>query len=71
MVAKKSRVRRSAEETREVLVAEGLRQLQVRGLQVGMDHVTLEVACANTDVPRSSSHAAWSIDDDFAQIVFV
>jgi len=49
-----------------VLVAEGLRQLQERGLQVGMDHVTLEAACVNTGVPRSSSHAAWSIDDEFA-----
>ena len=49
-----------------MLVAEGLRQLQERGLQIGMDHVTLEAACAATDVPRSSSHAAWSINDDYA-----
>jgi hypothetical protein len=65
MVAKKARVRRSAEETREVLLAEGLRQLQDQGVHVGLDHLTLESACAATGVPRSSSHAAWAIDDDF------
>lgn len=65
MVAKKSRPRRSAEETRRVLVAEGLRQLELVGMDFGVEHVTLEAACARTNVPRSSSHAAWAIDDDY------
>ena len=66
MVAKKSRPRRSAEETRRVLVNEGLLQLELVGMDFGVDHVTLESACALTNVPRSSSHAAWAIDDDYA-----
>jgi len=66
MVSKKSRPRRSAEETRSVLVAEGLRQLELVGMDFGVEHVTLESACAITNVPRSSSHAAWAIDDDYA-----
>jgi len=28
--------------------------------------VTLEAACVVTNVPRSSSHAAWAIDEDYA-----
>ena len=66
MVAKKSRPRRSAEETRRVLVAEGLRQLELVGMDFGVEHLTLEAACVSTNVPRSSSHAAWAIDDDYA-----
>jgi len=66
MVTKKSRPRRSAQETRDVLVAEGLRQLEVSGVDFGLEHVTLESACVATDVPRSSSHAAWAINDDYA-----
>ena len=66
MVAKKSRPRRSAEETRQVLLAEGLRQLELVGMDFGVEHLTLEAACAVTNVPRSSSHAAWAIDDDYA-----
>lgn len=66
MVSKKSRPRRSAEETRQVLVAEGLRQLELVGMDFGVDHLTLEAACVVTNVPRSSSHAAWAIDDDYA-----
>jgi len=66
MVAKKSRPRRSAEETRQVLVAEGLKQLETVGMDFGVEHITLEAACAVTNVPRSSSHAAWAIDDDYA-----
>ncbi len=65
MVAKKSRPRRSADETRQVLVAEGLRQLEEVGMDFGVEHLTLEAACAVTNVPRSSSHAAWAIDDDY------
>lgn len=65
MVEKKARPRRSAKQTRQILVAEGLRQLQQEGVQIGLDHITLESACAATDVPRSSSHSAWAIDDDF------
>ena len=65
MVAKKSRPRRSAEETRRVLVAEGLRQLELVGMDFGVEHLTLEAACAVTNVPRSSSHAAWAIDDEY------
>ncbi len=65
MVAKKSRPRRSAEETRRVLVAEGLRQLELVGMDFGVEHLTLEAACVVTNVPRSSSHAAWAIDDDY------
>jgi len=65
MVAKKSRPRRSAEETRQVLVAEGLRQLELVGMDFGVEHLTLEAACTVTNVPRSSSHAAWAIDDDY------
>ncbi len=66
MVAKKSRPRRSAQETRRVLVAEGLRQLELVGMDFGVEHLTLEAACALTNVPRSSSHAAWAIDDEYA-----
>lgn len=65
MVEKKARVRRTAKQTRQVLVDEGMRQLQLHGVQIGLDHLTLEAACAATDVPRSSSHAAWAIDDDY------
>lgn len=65
MVEKKARVRRTAKQTRQILVAEGLRQLQRHGVQIGLDHITLEAACAATDVPRSSSHSAWAIDDDY------
>lgn len=65
MVSKKSRPRRSADETRRLLVAEGIRQLELAGLDFGVEHLTLESACAVTNVPRSSSHAAWSIDDDY------
>ncbi len=66
MVTKRGRRRRSAEETRELLVAEGLTQLQNRGVHIGLDHITLESACAATDVARSSSHAAWANDDGYS-----
>ena len=58
------RKRRSAEETRELMVTEGLRQLQDRGIKPGVDHLTLESAYITLDIPRSSSHSAWSIDDE-------
>jgi hypothetical protein len=68
---KKSRTRRSANETRDVMVAEGLRLLQEHGVWIGVDHVTLDAACIATDVPRSSSHSAWAIDDDYTpQVTF-
>jgi len=35
-------------------------------MDFGVEHITLETACASTNVPRSSSHAAWAIDDDYA-----
>ncbi len=35
-------------------------------MDFGVEHLTLEAACAVTNVPRSSSHAAWAIDDDYA-----
>ena len=66
MVSKKSRPRRSVDETRRVLGAEGLRQLELAGMDFRVEHLTLESACASSNVPRSSSHAAWAIDDDYA-----
>lgn len=65
MAIKKSRVRRSAEETRAVMLSAGVAQLEREGVQYGLEHLTLEAACSATDVPRSSSHAAWAIDDDY------
>lgn len=47
------------------MLDEGLRQLERHGMQLGIDHLTLEGVCAAADVPRSSSHAAWAIDDDY------
>ena len=47
------------------MVAEGLRQLQERGVELGIEHLTLESAFLALEIPRSSSHAAWSIDDDY------
>jgi len=65
MVARKSRIRRSAEETRQIMLESGIEQLEREGLSFGLEHVTLETACIQKDLPRSSSHAAWSIDDDY------
>ena len=48
------------------MVAQGLRQLQERGVGLGVDHITLEQTFLALDIPRSSSHAAWSIDDDYS-----
>lgn len=62
----KRRVRRSAEETRALMVAEGVRQLQERGVGLGVEHITLEGAFVALDIPRSSSHAAWSIDENYS-----
>jgi len=61
----KRRVRRSAEDTRQLMIAEGVRQLQERGVGLGVDHLTLESAFVRLDIPRSSSHAAWSTDEAF------
>jgi hypothetical protein len=38
------------------------------GSVVGVDHLTLEAVCAAADVPRSSSHSAWAIDDDYTPL---
>ena len=43
----------------------GMAQLEREGVQYGLEHLTLEAACLATDVPRSSSHAAWAINDDY------
>ena len=66
MVTKRAKQRRSAQETREVLVSEGLLQLQNQGVLVGLEHVTLESISSAVGVPRSSSHAAWANDDGYA-----
>jgi len=47
------------------MVQVGLRQLQAEGIGIGVDHLTLESACLEADIPRSSSHSAWAIDDDY------
>jgi len=66
MSEKKSpRPRRSAEETRELMVQHGLRQLESDGVEIGLDHLTLEDARLAADVPRSSSHSAWSINEEW------
>lgn len=65
MVARKTRIRRSAEETRTVMLDTGIEQLERQGISYGLEHVTLEFACVAKDLPRSSSHAAWSIDDEY------
>ena len=61
---RKSRARKSAQETRDLMVAEGLKQLQLQGVGVGLDRITLESACNAADIARSSSHSAWAIDDE-------
>ena len=63
---RKSRVRKSAEETRDLMVAAGLHQLQLEGIGLGLDRITLEAACVAADIPRSSSHSAWAIDDTYS-----
>ncbi len=53
------------------MVEIGLRQLQAEGVGLGVDHLTLESACLEGQIPRSSSHSAWAIDDDFTpQVVY-
>lgn len=47
------------------MVAAGLRQLQLEGIGLGLDRITLEAACLTADIPRSSSHSAWAIDDSY------
>ncbi len=53
------RPRRSAQETREVLIEHGLAALRDHGLSIGLDAVTLERAHVESDLPRSSAYAAW------------
>ncbi len=60
-----ARARRSAEETRELMLESGLAMLQKYGIEIGVDELTLESACIEKDIARSSSHAAWAIDDRF------
>jgi len=48
------------------MVQHGLRQLENDGVEIGLDHLTLEDARLAADVPRSSSHSAWSISDRWA-----
>lgn len=43
----------------------GVTQLEREGVQFGLDHLTLEASCVEADVPRSSSHAAWALNDDY------
>lgn len=64
MVAKKTRTRRSAEETRALMLEAGLEQLEREGVHYGLEHITLEAAWRVADVPRSSSHSAWAIEDE-------
>ncbi len=53
------------------MVEIGLRQLQEQGVGIGVDHLTLEAACSEGAIPRSSSNAAWAIDDDYTpQVVY-
>ncbi len=47
------------------MLAAGVAQLEREGVQYGLEHLTLEAACLATDVPRSSSHAAWATNDDY------
>jgi len=47
------------------MVLEGLRQLEEHGVGIGVDHLTLESAYSALDIPRSSSHSAWSTDETF------
>lgn len=47
------------------MLAAGMAQLEREGVQFGLEHLTLEAACLATDVPRSSSHAAWATSDQF------
>lgn len=60
-----ARERRSAEQTRELMIEAGMEMLQARGVSLGLEHITLEAACREKDIPRSSSHSAWAIDDRF------
>ncbi len=48
------------------MVEAGMEMLQAKGVSLGLDHVTLEAACREKDIPRSSSHSAWAIDDRFS-----
>ncbi len=60
------KMRRSAEETRELMVEAGAEILHQSGITIGLDHVTLEAVCRTKNIPRSSSHSAWAIDDRFS-----
>lgn len=40
--------------------------LQRHGIEIGVDGLTLEAVCIEQDIARSSSHAAWAIDDRFS-----
>lgn len=40
--------------------------LQRHGIEIGVDGLTLEAVCIDQDIARSSSHAAWAIDDRYS-----
>lgn len=65
-LASMARVRRTAEETRRLMVQAGMEMLQEHGVTLGLDQLTLEAACIEKDIARSSSHSAWAIDDKFS-----
>lgn len=48
------------------MVEAGLEMLQEHGVTLGLDQLTLEAACIEKDIARSSSHSAWAIDDRFS-----
>ncbi len=48
------------------MIEAGLEMLQAHGVTLGLDQLTLEAACIKKDIARSSSHAAWAIDDRFS-----
>jgi len=58
--------RLSAEESRERLIEAGIASLAEHGLSMGLDAVNLEQAVRDSNVPRSSAYAVWSIDEVYA-----
>lgn len=48
------------------MLESGVAMLQRHGIEIGVDGLTLEAICIEQDIARSSSHAAWAIDDRFS-----
>ena len=48
------------------MLKSGVAMLQRHGIEIGVDGLTLEAVCLDQDIARSSSHAAWAIDDQFS-----